>query len=108
MSDLNPASFLNPFTSENGTNYTGFSNARYDEIILNLAPQTADPAERLALIQEAEAILLRAVALIPLYTYNSKHLVQPSVKGAPANVIDIVGFKHISLDPNVPIWRDQG
>jgi oligopeptide transport system substrate-binding protein len=105
--DLDPASFLNTFTGENGINHTGFSNARYDEIMLKLAPETADPAERLALMQEAEAILLRTVAVIPLYTYNSKHLVQPSVKGAPANVLDIVVFKNISLDPNVPVWSDR-
>jgi len=107
VGDLDPASFLNSYTSENGTNYTGFSNARYDKIMLKLAPETVDPAKRSALMQEAEAILLGAVALIPLYTYNSKHLVQPSVKGATTNVFDSVGFKYVSLDPNVPVWSDR-
>jgi len=105
--DLNPAAFLAGFTSGNGNNDTGFSNSRFDEIILNLAPETANRAERLALMQEAEAILLQSAAVIPLYTYNSKHLVQPSVKGAPSNVLDIVRFKYISLDPSVPVWNDR-
>ena len=75
--------------------------------MLKRAPATADRAERLALMQEAEAILLRSVAVIPLYTYNSKHLLQPSVMGAPANVLDIVRYKYISLDPNIPVWTDR-
>ena len=45
--------------------------------------------------------------LIPLYPYNSKHLVQPSVKGAPANVLDIFNFKYVSLDPDVPVWQGE-
>ena len=106
-SDLDPKSFLSSFTSDNGNNDTGFANTRYDEIMLKRAPATADRAERLALMQEAEAILLRSVAVIPLYTYNSKHLLQPSVMGAPANVLDIVRYKYISLDPNIPVWTDR-
>jgi oligopeptide transport system substrate-binding protein len=103
--DLNPASFLSIFTSESGTNDTGFSNARYDEIMLKLAPETPDMADRLALMQEAEAIVFQAAALIPLYTYNSKHLVQPSMKGAPGNVLDLLNLKDISLEPDAPAWK---
>ena len=105
---LNPATFLNIFTTDNGINRTGFSNARYDEIMLDLVPPTADQGERNALMQEAEAILLEAAPVIPLYTYNSKHLVQPSVKGATPNVLDIQNFKFISLNPDAPVWKDGG
>jgi oligopeptide transport system substrate-binding protein len=73
--DLNPAAFLAGFTSDNGNNDTGFSNTRFDEIMLKLGPETADPAERLTLMHETEAFLLQSAAVIPLYTYNSKHLV---------------------------------
>ena len=104
--DLNPASFLNIFTSESGTNDTGFSNPRYDEIMLELAPETPDPEVRRALMQEAEAIVLRSAAAIPLYTYNSKHLVQPSVRGAPSNVLDLLNLKDVSLDPDAPAWKN--
>ena len=105
-SDLNPATFLDMFTSESGTNDTGFSNARYDEIMLKRVPETPQAAERLALMQEAEAIVLQAAAIIPLYTYNSKHLVQPSVKGAPTNVLDLLNLKDVSLDPDEPAWKN--
>jgi oligopeptide transport system substrate-binding protein len=103
---LNPADFLELFTSDAGNNNTNFSNARYDEIILKLVPETVDSSTRLALMQQAEAILLQAVPIIPLYTYNSKHLMQPSVKGAPSNVLDSLNYKYISLDPKTPAWKD--
>lgn len=105
-SDLSPATFLDMFTSESGTNDTGFSNARYDEIMLKLAPESPKAADRLALMQEAEAIVLEAAAVIPLYTYNSKHLVQPGVKGVPTNVLDLLNLKDVSLDPDAPAWKN--
>ena len=104
--DLNPASFLDMFTTHSGTNDTRFSDARYDEIMLKLAPETPGNADRLALMQEAEAIVLNSAAVIPIYTYNSKHLVQPSVKGAPTNVLDLLHLKDVSLDPDAPAWRN--
>ena len=106
-SDLNPATFLDIFTSESGTNDTGFSNGRYDEIMLNLVPETSNAADRLALMQEAEAIVLQEAVVIPLYTYNSKHLVQPGVQGAPTNVLDLLNLKYVSLDPDAPAWKDN-
>lgn len=104
---LEPGSFLDKFITEGGTNRTGFSNERYDEIILRLAPQSTDPEQRMRLMQEAEAILMQELPLIPLYTYNSKHLVQPSVKGAIVNLLDIQDFKFISLDPDAPVWKSK-
>ena len=50
---------------------------------------------------EAETILLNQVPIIPIYTYNSKHLVHPSVIGAPTNVLDIRNFKYIGLDDSI-------
>jgi oligopeptide transport system substrate-binding protein len=105
VTNMDPASFLNTFTSDSGVNNSRFSNARYDEIMLELAPAAADTTTRLALLQEAETLLLQNVPLVPLYTYNSKHLVQPSVKGAPPNLFDIQSFKYISLDPDTPVWK---
>ncbi len=107
VSDVNPATFLDTFISTSGVNNSGFSNARYDEIMLRQAPAAADVQTRFALMQEAEAILLKDVPLIPLYNYNSKHLVQPSVKGAPPNPFDLQHFKYISLDPDAPVWKGE-
>lgn len=102
---LDPAMFLDGFTSDSGTNRTGFSNKRFDELVLKQAPAAVDPAERMALLREAESIFIEEVPLIPFYTYNSKHLVQPSVKGAPANVADRLNYTYISLDPTAEVFR---
>lgn len=93
-----PALFLDGFTTASGTNRTGFSSPYFDEIILELAPAALDPVARMALLREAESIFIEQVPLIPFYTYNSKHLVQPGVDGAPANVADLLNYKYISLD----------
>ncbi len=106
-SDLDPASFLDTFTSESGINRTGFSHPRYDEIMLRQAPATAEPDKRFALMHEAETLLMEALPVVPLYTYNSKHLVQPGVKGAQPNVLDLQNFKYISLDPDAPVWKGE-
>jgi oligopeptide transport system substrate-binding protein len=98
---LDPTTFLDTMLSTSPINRTGFANPRYDEIILRDAPAELDPAKRMALLQEAETIMIEQVPLIPFYTYKSKHLVQPSVRGLGANVLDTVNFKYISLDPTV-------
>ena len=95
---LDPNTFLVKFITGGGTNRTGFSNARYDEIMLQLAPAAKTADERLQLLREAETILLEQVPIIPIYTFNSKHLVHPSVRGAPPNVLDIRNFRYIWLE----------
>jgi oligopeptide transport system substrate-binding protein len=98
---LDPTTFLDTMLSTSPVNRTGFSDPRYDEIILRDAPAELDPAKRMALLQEAETIMIEQVPLIPFYTYKSRHLVQPSVSGLGANVFDTINFKYISLDPTV-------
>jgi oligopeptide transport system substrate-binding protein len=76
--------------------------------MLTLAPGTADTGGRPASMREAEILLMRALPVVPLYTYNSKHLVQPGVKGAPPNVLDRQNFNYIDLDPAAPVRNGGG
>ena len=48
-----------------GNNDTGFSNPEYDRLIA-LSRQTADPAGRRALLQQAETLLLDEAPVRPL------------------------------------------
>ncbi|MEP4149077.1 MAG: peptide ABC transporter substrate-binding protein [Halioglobus sp.] len=105
---LDPRTFLSRFITTGGTNRTGFSNARYDEIMLKEAPETSDPVKRMDLLHEAETILMQELPLIPLFAYNSKHLVQPSVEGAIVNLLDVQNFKFINLNPDTPVWTPEG
>ena len=87
--------------TDGGNNKTGFSSERYDEIILREAPATLDREARYELYREAETILMESMAILPIYTYSTKHLTHPSVKGKPSNIMDHVNFNHIWLDPTV-------
>src|SRR5690606_36531411 len=95
---VDPNTFLDMWVTGGGNNQTGWSNARYDEIILKLAPATADPEARYTLMREAEAILLDELPVIPLYIYTSKSLTPPSVHGAPGNLMDHILYKNVWLE----------
>lgn len=92
-----PNTFLDLFVTNGGNNDTGWSNARYDELI-RLASQATSQEERYAYFQEAEALLVAEVPILPIYTYAWNRLVQPSVKGWYDNVTDRWSFKHVYLE----------
>lgn len=102
---LDPDTFLGKFTTHGGTNRTGFSNFRYDEILEQLAPAATTRTERNALMAEAETLFMQEFALIPIYNYSGLHLVQPSVTGYYPNVLEIRNFKNMSLDASAPVWQ---
>lgn len=94
---LDPNTFLEMFTTGNGNNKTGFSNARYDELI-SLASLEVSQDKRLSYFQEADAILVEQVPILPLYTYHWNRLVSPSVKGWNDNQMDYYSFKDLYLE----------
>ncbi|MDY6982323.1 MAG: peptide ABC transporter substrate-binding protein [Pseudomonadota bacterium] len=95
---VDPTSFLEMFISNGGNNKTGFSDPRYDEIIMRDAPATQDRDARYALYQEAESILIDTMPILPIYTYQSKHLRHPSVKGMPPNIMDYYNWRYVYLE----------
>ncbi len=84
-----PLSFLEIFTTTAGNNQTGFSDPRFDAIVDELARTTADPGARRARLREAEAILMRAHAIVPLYHYVSYNLVRAEIGGFEDNLLDV-------------------
>jgi oligopeptide transport system substrate-binding protein len=98
---LDPNTFLEMFVTKNGNNKTGFSNARYDELLAKAALE-GDREKRLEYFQEAESILVDSVPILPIYTYNWNRLVSPSVVGWYDNVMDYYPFKHVYLKKNEP------
>jgi oligopeptide transport system substrate-binding protein len=96
---LDPNTFLEMFMTENGNNRTGFSNAKYDELIIK-ASKEADKLKRMAYFQEAESILVDQVPVLPIYTFNWNRLVSTSVKGWEDNIMDYYPFKDMYLEPN--------
>jgi oligopeptide transport system substrate-binding protein len=88
--------FLQLLRSDFGINLPGYANPQYDALLdaANRAPQEA---QRAALLQQAEALMLADQPVIPLYTYVSKRLVKPRVLGWRDNVMNIVYSKDLSL-----------
>lgn len=94
---IDPINFLECFTTGNGNNRTGYSNATFDDLIARAACEP-DTANRLALFRKAEAILLEDAPLIPIYYYRRVYLKSPSVKGWHSNVLGYISFKRLYLD----------
>ncbi|HUR56706.1 MAG TPA: peptide ABC transporter substrate-binding protein [Opitutaceae bacterium] len=94
---LDPQTFLDIFRGDSGNNYTGWSNADYDAALF-AAARTVDPAARNALFQKAEAILLEAAPIVPIYHYTHIFLKQPSVRGWNSTLLDHHPYKHVWLE----------
>jgi oligopeptide transport system substrate-binding protein len=95
---VDPTSFLDVWRSGSGNNYTGWSNPAYDGLLFEAARKT-DPAERNALYQKAEALLLDAAPLIPVYHYTHVFVCVPSVKGWHPTLLDHHPYKEVWLEP---------
>ena len=94
---LDPSTFLDIMTSDNGNNQTGWKNAEYDRLI-DAARNTADQAKRYAYYQRCEQILTEECPVAPIYFYNRNNLIRPEVKGWHGNLLDNHPLKGVYLD----------
>lgn len=93
-----PHAFLEFLQSSVGPeNFTGYANPAFDDLIHRSALER-DPAARLALLAEAEKLVLAEQAVIPLFTYSRARLVNPRIKGWIANPVDANASRFLSLD----------
>jgi oligopeptide transport system substrate-binding protein len=88
-----PNTFLDMFVTGGENNRTGWGNLRYDELIAAAALEP-DPARRMELFVEAEAILMDELPILPIYFYVTRNLVNPRLGGFHENVIDDHFPKH--------------
>jgi oligopeptide transport system substrate-binding protein len=95
---LDPTTFLDLWRSDNGNNHTGWADPVYDAM-LNKAETTLDPAARMALLQKAEARMLEAAPIAPVYFNPHVYLIQPSVKGWKPTATDAIDYKDVWLEP---------
>jgi oligopeptide transport system substrate-binding protein len=92
-----PNTFLDMFVTDGPQNMTGWGNKKYDELIA-AAGKEADPAKRMAIFQEAEALFLDEMPIMPMYFYVSKNLVKPHVKGFCNDVQDLHPLSRLEID----------
>ena len=91
-----PVTFLDILRSDNGRNDTGYANPYYDALLDRAAGET-EPARRMALLREAEAMMLEQQPVMPIYFYVNRRLVKPWVTGWQDNLLDAHPTRHFVL-----------
>lgn len=92
-----PMTFLDMNVTDGGNNRTGWSNARYDQLVQDVQA-AQDPQERAELFYEMERILGQEAPIIPLYFYTSVYAKSTEVKGWYPTLLDIHPYQHVSLE----------
>jgi len=100
---LDPNTFLSVFMTGDGNNRTGWSNTRYDAL-LNGAEVETDPAKRMAMLSEAEAIILDEAPVIAIYHYSTNECLKPYVRGLHRTALDTHPLKNVWIDRE---WRNR-
>jgi len=94
---IDPTTFLDMWVSGGGNNRTGYANPEYDSLIAS-AGRITDRQARYAVLQKAEAILLRDLPIIPVYFYTNQTLIHPSVRGWHPTLLNQHPYKYMYLD----------
>ncbi len=84
---LDPNTFLDMFVTGGENNKTGWGDPRYDALIRQ-AKSENDPEARRELLESAEAILMEALPILPIYSYVTQNMVNPRLGGFPGNLLD--------------------
>ncbi|WAH36638.1 peptide ABC transporter substrate-binding protein [Alicyclobacillus dauci] len=75
-----PTATLDYFKSDFGSNYTHWSNPKYDQLV-TAAESTTDTAKRMQDMHQAEQILMNDEPAIPLYFYTHVFTFSPKLQG---------------------------
>jgi oligopeptide transport system substrate-binding protein len=94
-----PMTFLDMFLTGGGNNNTGWSNARYDELV-NKAMVEPDAAKRRAMLVEAEKIIVDdEFPIIPIYIYVNQGMKSDGLQGWYETVRDLHPFQYMYFEP---------
>ncbi len=92
-----PYAFLQKLESDSTDNRSGYQNPAYDELLAR-ANENRDPAARLQMLGEAEAMLMADQPLLPIYWYVGKVLVAERVQGWIDAPLGTPPTRYLSLD----------
>ncbi len=92
-----PTTFLDMWKTGDGNNRTGWSNQDY-ELLLAKAEQTKDPNQRLRILEQAEALFLSEMPIIPVYWYTTNYLLHTAVKGWHPLLLNNHPYKFVDLE----------
>jgi oligopeptide transport system substrate-binding protein len=89
------------YVTAGGNNQTGWSVPAYDQLIA-AAAHTPTPTERLALLQQAETLLLTEAPIAPLYFGARVHLLHPDVTDWHGSLLGVRRYQTLRLAPAGP------
>ncbi len=93
---IDPLTFLEMWTRTSEHNKTGWFSPDYDQH-LQTAARLLEPATRYATLRQAEALLLAAAPITPLFHPSSNELRHPAVRGWHANLVSTHPLQFVSL-----------
>lgn len=88
--------FLDMFTTGNGNNNAGYSNAKYDALIAQ-AKAEPDKAKRAVLLHEAEDQLMTDLPIVPVYYYTEVVCMNSKLKNVHISNLGFFIFRDASL-----------
>lgn len=91
-----PTTFLDMWKTGDGNNRTGWSNEAY-EALLKKAERTANPQERIKILQQAETLLLNDAPFTCIFWATNVYLLHPSVKNWHPRLLKNQPYKFIDL-----------
>jgi oligopeptide transport system substrate-binding protein len=103
---IDPFTFLSLYVLEGGDNGTGWSDPAFVRL-LNEANRQHDPDVRYRMLADAEAQLLEAQPIMPLYNNASNWLKKPFVKGMYPNPVTMHPWKFVYIEHDASKWDDQ-
>jgi oligopeptide transport system substrate-binding protein len=94
---VDPSTYLELFTADSGNNSTGWSSREYDRLVA-AASSALDPAQRSALYQQAEGILLQEVPIAPIFFGTRVFLCDPAVRNWRPALLGLHQYKDVYLE----------
>jgi oligopeptide transport system substrate-binding protein len=99
FADFNdPANFIEGFKNkENAINFAKWENADFAKM-MQQSDLEQDPAKRMALLNQAEAIMMDEMPILPLYHYISLSMIKDKVKNVQFDMQGKADLKGVYLE----------
>jgi oligopeptide transport system substrate-binding protein len=101
---MDPFTFLHLFYTADGNNGTGWHDPKFSAM-LDEANRTPDPAKRFEILARAEAFMLEAQPVIPLWTPATNWMKKPYVRGMYPNAGSLHAWKYVYIEHDRARWN---
>lgn len=90
--------YLSVFYSKNPAppNYTRYKNPHFDELFEKAIRETNDSL-RYQLYRQADQVMINDAPVVPLWYDVVVHMVQPGIKGFPANALNLLELRRVQM-----------